>query len=443
MKPIQVLLITMSTMLICCATSYSQAAKSFQEAKEKKGQKIITTTKVSVTYLAPVPDETTIYESVVHEDAYIMSDNKTLFEQKTFSVPLFDDPISVESTNISPTSSFKNLEVYLIYGNAETNKKKYVPLNEALKAGMVKINETSTVSKLSISNNSDQYIYINSGDIVKGGKQDRTIKYDIVVAPHAQNVDLASFCVEHNRWSQRGNEAVYSFQTSDNSLSSSNLKVAARHNGNQSEVWSEVKSYQTVTNANINTDAVYKEVIVKDKKKVQHVQNSNVQMERNSTTNGIDAVVVDVTKNESSSSLELTLENADLKKINEEYKLTIVNQLGNRQGAIGMAYFINGKLYSMDVYNNHQLFSDMFDKLLDAAIAEAISVKSTNPELPKGDIQIVKDLLKADAKVYAEESVNSITQARTSENNVNKDMWIFSTVDLEEKTWIHRNWIIK
>jgi osmotically-inducible protein OsmY len=182
---------------------------------------------------------------------------------------------------------------------------------------------------------------------------------------------------------------------------------------------------------------------------IQHKSNT-VARDANATQNinvgnvpVSNVVVADVTNNESSSSLELTLENKDLNKINEEYKKTIVEQLGNREGAVGIAYYINGKLYSIDVYNNHQLFTDLFDKLLDAAIAEAISVKSNGQESVQGDIQLVKDLLKADAKVYVEENVNKITQAITSENNVNKDMWIFSTVDLEEKTWLHRNWIIK
>ena len=119
----------------------------------------------------------------------------------------------------------------------------------------------------------------------------------------------------------------------------------------------------------------------------------------------------------------------------------LVEQLGDQTDAVGLAYFINGKLYSIDVYNNHQLFSDLFDKLLDAAIAEAISLNTPSTDSLTGDVNTLKTLLKADAKVYLEENVNVFTKAITSENNLNKDMVIFSTTDMEEKVWLHRNWI--
>jgi hypothetical protein len=443
MKTIQLLCITTCLTVVFCANSYSQANKEFKKVQTTQQEK----KKETVVFTPPVIIENVMQLNYGDEEAVsygyanlgVMNEQ---FVQKTFTTALHDDQIAVESSRISPRASFKNLEVYLIYAHAYTDQKKYVALHNALKNNLVKIDETSTVGKLSVSNNSDQYVYINSGDIVKGGKQDRTIKYDIVIAPHAQNIDLASFCVEHNRWSQRGSETANNFTSSEKSLSSSDLKVAARHNSNQSEVWHEVKDYQVTTNANLNTDAQYMQTI-------QHKSNT-VARDANATQNinvgnvpVSNVVVADVTNNESSSSLELTLENKDLNKINEEYKKTIVEQLGNREGAVGIAYYINGKLYSIDVYNNHQLFTDLFDKLLDAAIAEAISVKSNGQDPMQGDIQLVKDLLKADAKVYVEENINKITQATTSENNINKDMWIFSTVDLEEKTWLHRNWIIK
>ncbi|MDR0660584.1 MAG: hypothetical protein LBG19_07260 [Prevotellaceae bacterium] len=70
--------------------------------------------------------------------------------------------------------------------------------------------------------------FIMSGDIVKGGKQDRTISEDMVLKPKNKKVPLASFCVEQSRWEKRGSEDVAKFTSSSNMLSNRDLKIAAR-----------------------------------------------------------------------------------------------------------------------------------------------------------------------------------------------------------------------
>jgi hypothetical protein len=43
-------------------------------------------------------------------------------------------------------------------------------------------------------------VFLNAGDIVKGGRQDRTVRDDLILLPQSGRVPLASFCVEHGRW---------------------------------------------------------------------------------------------------------------------------------------------------------------------------------------------------------------------------------------------------
>jgi hypothetical protein len=64
------------------------------------------------------------------------------------------------------------------------------------------------VNELIVENLSDEEVYIQSGDIVKGGRQDRTLGYDLIVPKKSGKVKITSFCVEHGRWSARGREAV-------------------------------------------------------------------------------------------------------------------------------------------------------------------------------------------------------------------------------------------
>lgn len=82
------------------------------------------------------------------------------------------------------------------------------PLKLALEKKWVEVIETSSVNELELINHSNKTIFISAGDIVKGGKQDRTLVYDVVIAPNAKGEKLASFCVESARWEKRGNEDV-------------------------------------------------------------------------------------------------------------------------------------------------------------------------------------------------------------------------------------------
>jgi hypothetical protein len=43
-----------------------------------------------------------------------------------------------------------------------------------------------------------------AGEIVTGGKQDRVVAKDRIVAPHSEPIDLSVFCVEPGRWTPRG-----------------------------------------------------------------------------------------------------------------------------------------------------------------------------------------------------------------------------------------------
>jgi hypothetical protein len=357
-------------------------------------------------------------EQITSHGVYSWSSGKTT-TKRVLTNPLYDDLVAADQQNVSAKAQFNNLEIFLIYGTTETDQRKYVTLSDALKDSMVKVKETGTVNNLQISNYSSEYIYINSGDIVKGGKQDRTIKYDIVIGPNMKDVNLASFCVERGRWSQRnsfenGTEDVSGFNSSEYTLSDANLKIAARYESSQSQVWTNVDAYQVNTEANINRDR-------KTKKEDTIVIKSKV----------------------SSTSLELTLENKELKKVNDEYKTALLQQLPDTKNAVGMAYYINGRLYNVDIYNNHQLFADLYNKLLDAAIAEAISIQKKPTDTLVTDVNTLKDLLKANAKVYVEEKVNELTTSKISENNANKSMVIFTTFDEEQKTWLRRNWIYK
>ena len=84
----------------------------------------------------------------------------------------------------------------------------FITLQEALVQKKVIVRETREVNELSIENISGEEVYVQSGDIVKGGQQDRMMAVDLILPPRSGKIPISAFCVENGRWSQRGSEAV-------------------------------------------------------------------------------------------------------------------------------------------------------------------------------------------------------------------------------------------
>ena len=107
---------------------------------------------------------------------------------------------------ISGPYTHSNLSIYLVHIQLDKTspERNYVTLDEAMDRKMVFVYETSDVNTLLIANVSKEEVYVQSGDIVKGGKQDRVIKEDMILPSMSGKVPIAVFCVEHGRWTQRG-----------------------------------------------------------------------------------------------------------------------------------------------------------------------------------------------------------------------------------------------
>ena len=100
-----------------------------------------------------------------------------------------------------------NLTVYVVRGST-SDAREYITLDEGLAARTVAVREKGTragqdqaeVNTLEIENRSDKWLFLQAGDIVKGGKQDRTIMTDLTLAPRSAPQPIEAFCVEHGRW---------------------------------------------------------------------------------------------------------------------------------------------------------------------------------------------------------------------------------------------------
>src|SRR3954451_24593496 len=75
------------------------------------------------------------------------------------------------SYRVSEPYTYKNLTIFLLHGKDEESGRYILTLQEALERGIFVVYETSDVNELAVENLSKESdVFIQSGDIVKGGK---------------------------------------------------------------------------------------------------------------------------------------------------------------------------------------------------------------------------------------------------------------------------------
>lgn len=241
----------------------------------------------------------------------------------------------VGNLRISQGHTHGNLTIFLLHGEDVLKGRRFLTLQEALAEKKIVVHETGNVSELAVENVADDAdVYIMSGDIVKGGKQDRTLPYDFIVPRKSGKLPIASFCVEQGRWSARKGEAVGSFGQSSSCLFSKDLKIAARSKMQQGEVWKQVAENQDKLSKNLGAE---------------------------------------VKSGQSASSLQLTLENSKLQETTEAYLKTVGGLLAGKTDVVGYAFAINGQMNSVEMFGSAELFAKLWPKLVRATVVEAIA----------------------------------------------------------------------
>src|SRR5688572_554699 len=155
------------------------------------------------------------------------------------------------SYRISGPYTHKNLTIFLVHGKDLMPGKSFLTLQEALAQKKVRVYETKEVNELAIRNLSNQDVYVQAGDIVRGGEQDRMISIDFIVPPRSGRMPIAAFCVESGRWSKRGEEQAGWFSSSENVAATKELKLAAKSANSQEAVWQNVSTAQAKLSRNV------------------------------------------------------------------------------------------------------------------------------------------------------------------------------------------------
>src|SRR5262249_21203056 len=154
-----------------------------------------------------------------------------------------------------------NLTICLIHGEDKLKNLKFLLLADALQQKKFIIYETQKVNELAMENTSDQPVVILSGDILKGGQQDRIAQFDQIVPPKSGKIPLNVFCVERtaSRWMKPLTDADKTFTASPGQLCTNDLRLANRSGKDQSGVWAGCARTQDKLTANAKVQVKVKE----------------------------------------------------------------------------------------------------------------------------------------------------------------------------------------
>ncbi|WP_432797219.1 ARPP-1 family domain-containing protein [Poriferisphaera sp. WC338] len=308
----------------------------------------------------------------------------------------------LEQITLQEPMRHENLTLYMLSAPDEMDTSDVITLEHAMEIGKLKVIETSNVNKLAVVNESDKTVFIHAGDIVRGGKQDRTLAHDMLIPPKSDPIPVDSFCVESGRWAQREGESTSYFSRSKNMLNDNDAILNARLRKSQQGVWRSVKNVQSRVGAALETD---------------------------------------VQAPASLSSLQLTLENQELNDAAKLYANALRAAATRYPDTRGFIACINGEVYVAHLYASHKLLIDIWHKQLNALAAEAISQSANKKEFeqakPEAALVFIEqfDGIKGNAEI--------IDKAMTLHQYHTKTAVLLESITQDTNACLHASFLLK
>jgi hypothetical protein len=219
----------------------------------------------------------------------------------------------------------KNITVFVLSSDRQ-DERDFLTLDEGLKGGLVTIAEQdrSTVGALQIENQGDRPLYLQEGERLLGGKQDRVIASSLVIPPHSGRTTVPAYCVEQSRWveGERGKEFGFAVNAA---LAPKGVRGAAKVEGKQDGVWACVGAHKVSAQA------------------CPSLQVSNTN-----------------------SSVNETLDAEAVRSVSDDYAAALASALDGPAGggAVGLAIAVNGQIEEVNVYPNAALLRKLGPRLI-------------------------------------------------------------------------------
>ena len=328
-------------------------------------------------------------------------------------------PVRAEGYRISEPVTHENLTVYFIHGSSAAGP---VPLTlaEALAAKSVRVAETGSVNALTIENLGDREVFVEAGDIVKGGRQDRVLSVSLLLAPHSGAIPITAFCVEQGRWSRRGSEDATHFDSAAAAVPMRGARLAIQ----SAPAAGLVEPQQAPTSHAAAADIAARQHKVWD-------EVARVQRELSSK------LAEPVASPRSASSLQLALENDKLKQIQDGY-IAALKPAGERESdIIGYAFAVNGKLDSAEIYPSNGLFRKLWAKLLTANATEAIASNGAAIAAAPTSADVAAFLKAAEGGTASKQSLTRAVELETRRGA----QGVFLETRRADGAWVHRSYV--
>ncbi|MFM8913765.1 MAG: ARPP-1 family domain-containing protein [Flammeovirgaceae bacterium] len=246
--------------------------------------------------------------------------------------PFYNGLVMADFSN-AEKYSFKNLRVVPIrmkenYKEAVGNMGYYLSLHQAMLNNQIVITESGvggSVNTLIGRNLSADTLFIMSGEILQGGKQDRVVGRDMLIPPGEGRVKIPVFCVEKGRWKYKGESNDQKF-SEYYGMANEHLRDLIDHKKGQQDVWEEVSKSNKRDGVNSGTDA--------------YTDHAN---------------------------------NRTFRRAEQEYIDFFQRMFDNDETVIGVLTITGNRVEGVDLFINNILFRQEFPKLLYSYIDEAVT----------------------------------------------------------------------
>ncbi len=217
------------------------------------------------------------------------------------------------------------------------NSFNYISLHNAFNKKLIDISEISEsgqVGQIKIINQSDSYVFIMDGDILKGAKQNRVLNTSVLLAPRSENIIPVS-CVEQGRWGYNSNkfspsdEIAYRKIREEKNQDIYHNQSSFKHFADQGKVWR-------------NVDQCFHDL-------------------------GVDRCIAP------------TGSHSDLFTNKNQTFKSYINSFYPIQGANGLAYFLGKRLVGFEFFNRSDIYREYFDKILKSIAIDVDRYKRIRP----------------------------------------------------------------
>ena len=308
--------------------------------------------------------------------------------------------------------TYENLSVFPVVSHQGAETSGFLTLDEALASGDAAVTEQgsdilrrtrdgrpvgvpyqgtgASVNQLVLVNRSNKPLVLLAGELISGGKQDRVIAKDRIVAPGAEPLPLDVFCVEHGRWSAGTQFA------SAKIIVHPSVREKAAVDQKQTEVWAAVRSGTTARVSGDTAPAAAPQITVQN----------------------LDAAIAGEARTESYARLYKTSSvGSRVEPFAEEVQRRFARALkGERVVGVVVAY--GGEVAWSDIFASPALFDRYWSKLLRSYVVEAMARPQTKEHASLDDAREFLRPLEGRETVESEPNVyrwRQVTQGHYAE----------------------------